>query len=91
MSQQKTQGNSPLQELFIGIADLSVQENQRWLQLLGDHTGLPVYYEPVQDNEYLADFYADTAKHKLFPCRYIHLRRPATPRDHLERWGCCTR
>ena len=32
---------------------------------LGKVLGLPVYYEPVQDNEYLADFYKETAKYSF--------------------------
>src|SRR5207253_5456558 len=29
---------------------------------LGKHLGIDCYYEPVADNEYLADFYRDTAR-----------------------------
>ena len=59
MSEQKPQ----LQDLFIGIAGLIGAGKSTLATALGELTGLPVYYEPVQDNEYLADFYADTAKY----------------------------
>jgi len=35
------------------------------VQSLADKLGLPVYYEPVADNEYLEDFYADIKKYSF--------------------------
>ena len=64
--------NKPkLQDLFIGIAGLIGAGKSTLATALGELTGLPVYYEPVQDNEYLADFYADTAKY-AFQCRFTY-------------------
>ena len=34
-------------------------------QSLADKLGLPVYYEPVADNEYLEDFYGDIKKYSF--------------------------
>ena len=52
MSEQKPH----LQDLFIGIAGLIGAGKSTLATALGDLTGLPVYYEQIQDNEYLADF-----------------------------------
>ena len=71
MSEQKPQ----LQDLFIGIAGLIGAGKSTLATALGELTGLPVYYEPVQDNEYLADFYADTAKYAFSMQIYLLNRR----------------
>jgi hypothetical protein len=34
-------------------------EQSTMAKSLADKLGLPVYYEPVADNEYLTDFYSD--------------------------------
>ena len=68
--------NKPkLQDLFIGIAGLIGAGKSTLATALGELTGLPVYYEPVQDNEYLADFYADTAKYAFSMQIYLLNRR----------------
>lgn len=68
--------NKPkLQDLFIGIAGLIGAGKSTLATALGDLNGLPVYYEPVQDNEYLADFYADTAKYAFSMQIYLLNRR----------------
>ena len=64
-----------LQDLFIGIAGLIGAGKSTLAAALGAHSGLPVYYEPVQDNEYLADFYANTAKHAFAMQIYLLNRR----------------
>ena len=64
-----------LQDLFIGIAGLIGAGKSTLATALGAHSGLPVYYEPVQDNEYLADFYANTAKHAFAMQIYLLNRR----------------
>ena len=69
------QQKSQLQDLFIGIAGLIGAGKSTLARALGEHTGLPVYYEPVQDNEYLADFYADTAKYAFSMQIYLLNRR----------------
>lgn len=67
--------NPKLQDLFIGIAGLIGAGKSTLATALGELTGLPVYYEPVQDNEYLADFYADTAKYAFSMQIYLLNRR----------------
>jgi deoxyadenosine kinase len=42
---------------------------------LADKLGLPVYYEPVADNEYLQDFYADIKKYSFAMQVYLLNRR----------------
>src|SRR6185436_4308628 len=37
--------------------------------------GIETYYEPVSDNEYLADFYRDTARHSFAMQVYLLNRR----------------
>ena len=43
---------------------------------------LPVYYEPVQDNAYLADLYRDTKRHSL--CHLIYLLKQQAFQQHQE-------
>ena len=64
-----------LQDLFIGIAGLIGAGKSTLATALGEHMGLPVYYEPVQDNDYLADFYTDTAKYAFSMQIYLLNRR----------------
>lgn len=52
-----------LEKLHIGIAGLIGVGKTTLATALGTVLGLPVYYEPVIDNEYLADFYADQARY----------------------------
>jgi deoxyadenosine kinase len=54
---------------------------------LGEHLGLPVYYEPVQDNEYLADFYADTARYSFATQIYLLNRRFQQHQEIIWRGG----
>lgn len=67
--------DSRLQDLFIGIAGLIGAGKSTLATALGDLVGLPVFYEPVQDNEYLADFYADTARYAFATQIYLLNRR----------------
>ena len=53
----------------VGLVGRSGAGKSTLATALGNLTGLPVYCEPVQDTECLADFYADTAKY-AFPCRF---------------------
>ena len=83
-----TQSNkSNLQELFIGIAGLIGAGKSTLATSLGNHVGLPVYYEPVQDNEYLADFYQDTAKHAFQMQIYLLNRRFQQHQEIIWRGG----
>jgi deoxyadenosine kinase len=42
---------------------------------LAKHLGIKAYYEPVENNEYLADFYRDTAKYSFQMQVYLLTRR----------------
>jgi len=64
-----------LQDLFIGIAGLIGAGKSTLATALGEHLGLPVYYEPVADNEYLADFYQDTRRYAFATQIYLLNRR----------------
>jgi deoxyadenosine kinase len=66
--------NQTLQELFIGIAGLIGAGKTSLATALGKHLNLPIYYEPVADNVYLADFYRDTARY-AFPTQIYLLNR----------------
>jgi deoxyadenosine kinase len=67
--------NETLQDLFIGIAGLIGAGKSTLATALGEHLGLPVYYEPVADNEYLADFYRDTRRYAFATQIYLLNRR----------------
>ena len=66
---------SGFQEIFIGIAGLIGAGKTTLATALGEHLGLPVYYEPVGDNEYLADFYRDTKTYAFATQIYLLNRR----------------
>ncbi len=79
--------NSRLQELFIGIAGLIGAGKTTLATTLGEHLGLPVYYEPVKDNAYLADFYRDTAKYSFATQIYLLNRRFQQHQEIIWRGG----
>jgi len=62
------------QELFIGISGLIGAGKSTLATALGKELGLPVYYEPVADNDYLADFYQDMHKY-AFPMQIFLLNK----------------
>lgn len=64
-----------IQELFIGIAGLIGAGKTTLAKALGAHLDLPVYFEPVADNEYLEDFYRDTARYSFATQIYLLNRR----------------
>jgi deoxyadenosine kinase len=64
-----------LQDLFIGIAGMIGAGKSTLAKALASHLDLPVYYEPVQDNEYLADFYRDTKRYSFATQIYLLNRR----------------
>ena len=66
--------NSPLARAFIGIAGIIGVGKTTLATALGEHLGLDVHYEPVADNEYLADFYRET-KRFSFPMQIYLLNR----------------
>jgi deoxyadenosine kinase len=51
--------------VFIGISGLIGAGKSTLATALGKELGLPVYYEPVADNAYLADFYQDMSKYSF--------------------------
>lgn len=51
--------------LFIGISGLIGAGKSTLATALAKELNLPVYYEPVIDNEYLADFYQDMEKYSF--------------------------
>lgn len=60
-----------LQGAFIGISGVIGAGKSTLAKALGEELGMPVHYENVKDNPYLADFYRDQAKF-AFPLQ-IHL------------------
>ncbi len=54
--------SSELGNIFIGISGMIGAGKSTLATALGQHLGIDTYYEPVTDNEYLADFYRDTAR-----------------------------
>jgi deoxyadenosine kinase len=66
---------SPLGNAFIGIAGLIGAGKTTLAKALGEHLRLDVHYEPVIDNEYLDDFYRDTAKYSFAMQIYLLNRR----------------
>ena len=76
-----------LSDLFIGIAGLIGAGKTTLAEALADHLDLPVYYEPVKDNVYLADFYRDTAKYAFATQIYLLNRRFAQHQEIIWRGG----
>jgi len=64
-----------IDKLFIGIAGMIGAGKSTLATALGKHLDIDVYYEPVADNEYLADFYRDTAKYAFATQIYLLNRR----------------
>jgi deoxyadenosine kinase len=69
--------NSPdvFGNMFIGIAGMIGAGKSTLATALGQHLGIDTYYEPVADNEYLQDFYGDTAKYSFAMQVYLLNRR----------------
>ena len=76
-----------LQDLFIGIAGLIGAGKTTLATALGEHLDLPVYYEPVADNAYLADFYRDTARYSFATQIYLLNRRFQQHQEVIWRGG----
>jgi deoxyadenosine kinase len=66
---------SRFENLFIGIAGMIGAGKSTLATALGQHLGIDVYYEPVADNVYLADFYRDTARYSFAMQVYLLNRR----------------
>ena len=76
-----------LQELFIGIAGLIGAGKTTLADALAEHLDIPVYYVPVADNEYLEDFYRDTAKYAFQTQIYLLTRRFRQHQEIIWRGG----
>lgn len=63
------------ENLFIGIAGMIGAGKSTLAKSLGEHLGIDVYYEPVEDNEYLDDFYRDTPRYAFATQIYLLNRR----------------
>jgi deoxyadenosine kinase len=64
-----------LDRVFIGIAGMIGAGKSTLAKALGEHLDIDVYYEPVKDNEYLEDFYRDTARYAFATQIYLLNRR----------------
>jgi deoxyadenosine kinase len=62
-------------KIFIGIAGMIGAGKSTLATALGQHLGIDCYYEPVADNEYLEDFYRDTARYSFAMQVYLLNRR----------------
>ena len=78
---------SELSTIFIGIAGMIGAGKSTLATSLGRHLDLPVYFEPVQDNEYLADFYRDTARYCFATQIYLLNRRFQQHQEIIWRGG----
>lgn len=76
-----------LNDLFIGIAGMIGAGKSTLARTLGEHLDLPVYYEPVGDNEYLADFYRDTRQYSFATQIYLLNRRFQQHQEIIWRGG----
>lgn len=76
-----------LQDLFIGIAGMIGAGKSTLATRLGELLELPVYYEPVDDNEYLSDFYRDTATYAFATQIYLLNRRFQQHQEIIWRGG----
>ncbi len=76
-----------LNDLFIGIAGMIGAGKSTLAKALGEHLDLPVYYEPVGDNEYLADFYRDTKRYSFATQIYLLNRRFQQHQEVIWRGG----
>ena len=63
------------ENLFIGIAGMIGAGKSTLATALAKHLDIDVYYEPVENNEYLADFYRDTKRYSFATQIYLLNRR----------------
>ncbi|TNE44213.1 MAG: deoxynucleoside kinase [Deltaproteobacteria bacterium] len=64
-----------MEKIFIGISGLIGAGKSTLAATLADHLGLEAYYEPVEDNEYLADFYRDIGRYSFAMQIYLLNKR----------------
>lgn len=75
------------EKLFIGIAGLIGAGKTTLANALGEHLDLPVYHEPVEENEYLEDFYRETAKYAFATQTYLLTQRFRQHQEIIWRGG----
>lgn len=63
------------ENLFIGIAGMIGAGKSTLARSIGDHLQIDVYYEPVENNEYLEDFYRDTKRYAFATQIYLLNKR----------------
>jgi deoxyadenosine kinase len=63
------------ENLFVGIAGMIGAGKTTLATSLGKHLQCDVYYEPVENNEYLEDFYRDTKRYSFATQIYLLNRR----------------
>lgn len=68
-------GDHSLSKAFIGLAGLIGVGKTTLAEALAEHLGLDVHHEPVDDNEYLEDFYAETRTYSFAMQVYLLNRR----------------
>jgi len=73
------------EKLFIGISGMIAAGKSTLCKELGRVMNLPVYFEEVINNEYLADFYKDPKKY-AFPLQ-IHLLNKRFKQQQLVIWS----
>ncbi len=66
---------NPVENLFIGIAGMIGAGKSTLAKSIGDHLKIDVYYEPVENNEYLEDFYRDTRRYAFATQIYLLNKR----------------
>ena len=66
---------SQFENLFIGIAGMIGAGKSTLAAALGEHLAIDVYHEPVDENEYLEDFYRDTPRYAFATQIYLLNRR----------------
>lgn len=76
-----------LQNFFVGIAGLIGAGKTTLAKALGAHLDLPVYFEPVDDNVYLADFYENPSKYAFATQIYLLNRRFQQHQEIIWRGG----
>ena len=64
-----------MEKIFIGISGIIGAGKTTLATALGRHLGLEVFYEPVEDNEYLEDFYKDIKSHSFAMQVYLLNKR----------------
>ena len=76
-----------LQDSFIGIAGMIGAGKSTLGTALAKHLNLPAYYEPVDDNAYLDDFYRDTKTYAFATQIYLLNRRFQQHQEIIWRGG----